>query len=82
MRVVQIDVRMMRGAIPDSDPGPFVVSPYVLAALDYPLATRRGVEAQLTALSELASGAWDLRVARPRTYDGLTTRSTATATRT
>ncbi len=44
----------------DGDPGPFVVSPYVLAELDYLLATRRGAQAQLAALSELASGAWDL----------------------
>lgn len=44
----------------DGDPGPFVVSPYVLAELDYLLATRRGVPAELTALSELTGGAWDL----------------------
>lgn len=45
-----------------SDPGPFVVSPYVVAELDYLLATRRGVQAELVALAELAGGAWDLVV--------------------
>jgi hypothetical protein len=44
----------------DDDPGPFIVSPYVLAEVDYLLATRRGVQAELAALSELAGGAWDL----------------------
>jgi predicted nucleic acid-binding protein len=43
-----------------ADPGPFVVSPYVLAELDYLLATRRGVQEELAALSELSGGAWDL----------------------
>lgn len=44
----------------DGDPGPFVVSPFVLAELDYLLATRRGVQAELAALGELCSGAWEL----------------------
>lgn len=44
----------------DSDPGPFVVSPYVLAELDHLLVTRRGVTAELAALAELAGGGWDL----------------------
>jgi hypothetical protein len=43
-----------------ADPGPFVVSPYVLAEVDYLLATRRGVQAELAALRELSAGAWDL----------------------
>ncbi len=43
-----------------ADPGPFVVSPYILAEVDYLLATRRGVQAELAALSELSAGAWDL----------------------
>lgn len=43
-----------------ADPGPYVVSPYVLAELDYLLATRRGVTAELASLAELAGGAWDL----------------------
>ena len=43
-----------------ADPGPFVVSPCVLAEVDYLLATRRGVQAELAALGELSAGAWDL----------------------
>jgi uncharacterized protein len=44
----------------ETDPGPFIVSPYVLAELDYLLATRRGVPAEMAALRELSGGAWDL----------------------
>lgn len=44
----------------EADPGPFIVSPYVLAELDYLLATRRGVNAQLAVLRELTGGAWTL----------------------
>jgi predicted nucleic acid-binding protein len=40
--------------------GPLVVSPYVLAELDYLVATRVGVEAELAVLRELASSAWEL----------------------
>jgi len=40
--------------------GPFVVSPYVLAELDYLIAGRLGAEGQLTALVELAAGGWEL----------------------
>ena len=43
-----------------AEPGPFVVSPFVLAELDFLLATRRGATAEIAALSELASGAWEL----------------------
>ena len=39
---------------------PLVVSPYVVAELDYLVATRHGVSAELAVLDELASGAWDL----------------------
>ncbi len=42
----------------DAEPGPFVVSPLVLAELDFLLATRRGAIAEMAALSKLASGAW------------------------
>jgi uncharacterized protein len=49
----------VRGVV-DRDPGPFIVSPYVLAELDYLLATRRGVKAELAVLEELAGGAWEL----------------------
>jgi predicted nucleic acid-binding protein len=44
----------------EADSGPFVVSPYVLAELDYLVATRRGVREELAVLTELAGGAWDL----------------------
>lgn len=39
---------------------PLAVSPYVVAELDYLVATRLGVTAQLAVLRELAGGAWDL----------------------
>lgn len=42
------------------DPGPFVVSPYIIAELDYLLATKRSVREQLAALQELSGGAWEL----------------------
>jgi uncharacterized protein len=47
-------------AVVDADPGPFVVSPYVLAELDYLLVTKRGDRAELSALRELSGGAWTL----------------------
>ncbi|MGH8959907.1 MAG: PIN domain-containing protein [Jatrophihabitantaceae bacterium] len=37
-----------------------IVSPYVVAELDYLAATRHGVDAELAVLDELTSGAWDL----------------------
>jgi predicted nucleic acid-binding protein len=37
-----------------------VVSPYVVAELDYLVATRVGVDAELAVLRELLSGAWVL----------------------
>ena len=43
-----------------ADPGPFIVSPYVVAELDCLLATRPGVPAELAALGELAGDAWEL----------------------
>jgi uncharacterized protein len=39
---------------------PLVVSPYVLAEVDYLIGTRLGVAAEIAALRELAGGAWDL----------------------
>lgn len=39
---------------------PLVVSPYVVAELDYLVAFRLGVSAELAALQELTGGAWDL----------------------
>lgn len=44
----------------ERDPGPLIVSPFVVAELDYLLATRHGSEAELAVLAELASGAWEL----------------------
>ncbi len=39
---------------------PLVVSPYVVAELDYLVGSRLGVSAELAVLRELAGGAWDL----------------------
>lgn len=39
---------------------PLIVSPFVIAELDYLIATRLGVESELIVLRELASGAYDL----------------------
>lgn len=39
---------------------PLVVSPYVVAELDYLVATRLGVDAEVAVLDELAGGAYDL----------------------
>lgn len=47
-------------AVVDVDPGPFVISPYVVAELDYLVATRIGMDAELDVLEELSSGAWEL----------------------
>ncbi len=44
----------------DAASEPLVVSPYVIAELDYLVATRLGVAVELRVLRELASGAWDL----------------------
>ncbi len=37
-----------------------VVSPYVLAEVDYLVATRKGVDAELAVLAELSGGAYEL----------------------
>lgn len=39
---------------------PLVISPYVVAEVDYLIGTRLGVKAEAVALRELAAGAWDL----------------------
>jgi predicted nucleic acid-binding protein len=39
---------------------PLIVSPYVVAELDYLIADREGVDAELAVLRELAGGAYDL----------------------
>ncbi|MEB3032563.1 PIN domain-containing protein [[Mycobacterium] nativiensis] len=46
-------------AINDSDEV-LVVSPYVVAELDYLVATRVGVDAETAVLRELSGGAWEL----------------------
>lgn len=47
-------------AVVDAEPEPLVVSPYVVAELDYLVATRLGVDAELTVLAEVAGGAYHL----------------------
>jgi predicted nucleic acid-binding protein len=44
----------------ERDPEPMVVSPYVVAEVDYLVATRLGVDAELRVLNELAGGAYHL----------------------
>jgi hypothetical protein len=44
----------------EADPGPFVVSPYVVAELDQLLAGREGLRARSAVLTELSGGAWEL----------------------
>lgn len=39
---------------------PLVVSPYVVAELDYLVSTRIGVAAELATIRELSGGAWEL----------------------
>jgi predicted nucleic acid-binding protein len=43
-----------------SDDGPFLLSPFVLAELDYLLLDRVGAQAERALLDEVASGAYDL----------------------
>jgi predicted nucleic acid-binding protein len=49
----------------DQATDPLVVSPYVVAELDYLVASRLGVTAELAVLRELAGGAWDLAATSP-----------------
>jgi hypothetical protein len=44
----------------ESDPGPVVLSPFVLAELDYMLITRVGVKAELELLQDVADGVFEL----------------------
>jgi uncharacterized protein len=44
----------------EADPGPIVVSPYVLAELDYMLLQRYGTNTELEFLSEVVAGAFEL----------------------
>lgn len=45
-----------------ADTDALVISPYVLAEVDYLVATRHGLPAELAVLDELAGGAWELAV--------------------
>ena len=47
-------------AVMEAESGPFVLSPFVLAELDYLLATRFGMDAELGLLREVARGAYRL----------------------
>lgn len=44
----------------ESSADELVVSPYVVAELDYLLTTRHGVDAEIASLRELTGGAWTL----------------------
>ncbi|HEY5842108.1 MAG TPA: PIN domain-containing protein, partial [Mycobacterium sp.] len=56
------DHEAVSGVIDNNDDGQLVVSPFVVAELDYLIGTRIGVAAELAALRELSSGAWELAV--------------------
>jgi predicted nucleic acid-binding protein len=43
-----------------ADPGPLILSPFVLAELDYLVTTRAGVAAELTVLRDVAAGVYRL----------------------
>ena len=49
----------------ENDPGPVVLSPFVLAELDYLLLTRAGVRAELQLLQEVADGVFELATFGP-----------------
>jgi uncharacterized protein len=53
------DHQASRAAL-QADPGPFVVSPFVLAELDYLLLRELGVEFELSVLREVAAGGYTL----------------------
>lgn len=44
----------------DKNDDVMVISPFVMAELDYLVATRKGVDAELAVLAELAGGAYEL----------------------
>lgn len=44
----------------DSAIDPLVISPYIVAELDYLLMTRHGTRAEQAVLAELGAGAWEL----------------------
>lgn len=47
-------------AVVEAEPEPLAVSPYVVAELDYLVATRLGTDAEVAVLDELAGGGYDL----------------------
>jgi predicted nucleic acid-binding protein len=47
-------------SVVESHDDPLVVSPFVVAELDYLLASRHGVDAELDVLAELGGGAYEL----------------------
>jgi uncharacterized protein len=49
-------------ALFEAEPGPFIVSPYVVAELDYLLLKKGGVGLELVAINALSSGAYELPV--------------------
>lgn len=51
--------RQARAAF-EADPGPVILSPFVLAELDYLLLTRAGVKAELQLLQEVVGGVYEL----------------------
>ena len=53
------DHEAMVGCLEERDPV-IVVSPFVVAEIDYLVATREGVESELATLRELAGGAYEL----------------------
>lgn len=52
-----------------ASPDQLLVSPYVVAELDYLVATRSGVDAELAVLAELSGGAYDLASFAPGDLD-------------
>lgn len=49
-------------ALLNDERGPFIVSPYVVAELDYLLLKKGGVSLELVAIEELSDGAYELPV--------------------
>jgi uncharacterized protein len=62
LAAIDADQRQHRQAraVLDADPGPLLLSPFVLAELDYLVLARVGVDAETALLREVATGAYDL----------------------
>ena len=54
------DEHMAVRQVLESDPGPFIMSPFVLAELDYLLAGRLGQAVEREVLEDVADGAYEL----------------------